>query len=85
MQTNQRMCEAVQEQIEQEPMKAELTPQKKKGRGEPTKKEVSLPLTHLLCYNTTNFSKFINMRKLHLSKKILQCAAHLTGAEEIPL
>jgi hypothetical protein len=46
------MCDSVQEQIEQEPMKAELTPpKKKKSRGEPTKKKFSLPLTHPLCYN----------------------------------
>jgi hypothetical protein len=28
---------------------------------------------------TTKFSKFINKKKSHLSKKILQCAANLTG------
>jgi hypothetical protein len=40
---------------------------------------LSQPLTHLLCDNTTTFfSKLINNKKQHLSKKILQCAAHLT-------
>ncbi len=66
-------------------MKAELSmPKKKKGKGEPTekkqtKKKFLLPLAHPLCGSTTNFSEFINKKKPHLSKKILQCAAHLTG------
>jgi hypothetical protein len=74
------MCDAVREQIDKEPVKAELTlPTKKKCRGEPTKKKFSLPLTHPLCDSTTNFSKFINKKKPHLSKKTLQRAAHLTN------
>ena len=76
------LCAAIQEQVEQPPMRAELEPPKpKKGKGEPqpAKKKFSLPLAHPLCDNTTKFSKFIHRKKPHLKGKVNQCAAHLTG------
>ena len=74
------MCNAVREQVEQAPMRAELTPPKPRAKGQPVpKKKFKLPLQNPLCDNTTKFSKFILKKHPHLRRKILQCAAHLTG------
>ena len=76
------MCDAVWEQIEQQPMLDLLTPLKPKKKGGKLVEEpfvFQLPLEKPLCDNTTKFSKWIAKKKPHLSDKILQCAAHLTG------
>ena len=82
------LCAAIEEQVSQPLMRAELEPPKKPKRrkGQPKekakkmeKKKFSLPLDHPLCDNTTKFSKFIHKKKPHLKGKINQCAAHLTG------
>jgi hypothetical protein len=77
------MCDSVQEQAEQAPVKDLLTPPKRKKRtaGQPPPRQhvYQLPLEHPMCDNTTKFSKFIAKKKPHLKHKIPQCAAHLTG------
>ena len=84
------LCAAIEEQVSQPLMRAELEPPKKTKRknGQPParedgekkkKKKISIPLAHPLCDNTTKFSKFIHKKKPHLKGKINQCAAHLTG------
>jgi hypothetical protein len=78
------LCAAIEEQVSQPLMRAELKPPKKTKRkkGQPParedgekkkKKKFSIPLAHPLCDNTTKFSKFIHKGKIN------QCAAHLTG------
>ena len=76
------MCNAVREQIEQEPMRDQLTPphkSKKSKKGEEVPFKFEIPLDKPMCDNTTKFSKWIKKKKPHLADKILQCAAHLTG------
>ena len=76
------VCDAVREQIEQEPMQDILTPPKPKKKGGKIIEEpfvFQLPLEKPMCDNTTKFSKWIAKKKPHLLYKILQCAAHLTG------
>jgi hypothetical protein len=59
-----KMCSAVRNQAEQAPMRAELTPQKPKAKGQQVPKtKFKLPLEHPLCDNTTKFSKFILKKK----------------------
>ena len=75
------MCDAVREQIEQQPMLNVLTaPKPKKNkRGELAPFRFEIPLEKPMCDNTTKFSCWIKKQKQHLRKKILQCSAHLTG------
>jgi hypothetical protein len=77
------MCNAVAEEIVQEPMRELLTPPKpnKNKQGKVVTKPFvfELPLQKPLCDNTTKFSKWIAKKKPHLSDKVLFCAAHLTG------
>jgi hypothetical protein len=76
------LCAAIEEQVQQPVMRAELEPpKKKKGQPDPPRKKFSIPLAHPLCDNTTKFSKFIHKKKPHLKGKINQCAAHLTGKQ----
>jgi hypothetical protein len=81
------LCAAIEEQVNQPLMRAELEPPKKTkkkkaqppaGEEQEKKKTFSLPLAHPLC-DKTKFSKFIHKKKPHLRGKIKQCAAHLTG------
>jgi hypothetical protein len=63
------LCAAIEEQVNQPLMRAELEPSKKtkKKRGQPPTREepekkmkLSIPLAHPLCDNTTKISKFMN-------------------------
>jgi hypothetical protein len=81
------LCAAIEEQVSQPLLRAELEPPKKpkRSKGQPKdkekkleKKKFSIPLAHPLCDNTTKFSKFIHKKKPHLKGKINQCAADLT-------
>ena len=70
------MCNAVREQIEQEPMRQLLTPPPKPRKtktGEEVPFKFEIPLEKPMCDNTTKFSKWIKKKKLHLKDKILRC------------
>jgi hypothetical protein len=67
-----KLCAAIEEQVQQPVMRAELEPPEKKkgqvpGQPDPPKKKFSIPLVHPLCDNTTKFSKFIHKKKPHLN------------------
>ncbi len=54
------MCNAVREQIEQEPMRDQLTPPPKpkvSKKGEKVPFKFKILLEKPMCYNTTKFSK----------------------------